>query len=288
MNTLKYMSVNKRYQELVFYIEACEAGSMFANILPANIAIYATTASTPDQSSYACYWDDSRQAYLGDEYSVRWMEDADLHDSADSKWTLEQQFQVVAEETVQSQPQQYGQTAIDSEVIQNFEGDANASRRRGLHHLFPLLTSTLSKGSKVRPSLSYTPCGTTAVDSRDIKIKTLLKMRESPNRKLGIEEIDRMIADELAHRALADLYMDSIVQRVAGDAVQKDLLKSIKQAPQNFECLKSAITSVESQCGKFSDYSLKYVYLLVNMCEAAYDVNTIAAAARDVCTNGQF
>jgi len=287
MNTLKYMSAHKKYKELVFYIEACEAGSMFAGILPANISIYATTASTPDQSSYACYWDASRQAYLGDEYSVRWMEDADLHDSSDSTWTLEQQFKVVAEETVMSQPQQYGATAIDTEVIENFEGDNNAHRRR-LHHLFPLSVSSLTKPTEDRPSLSYTPCGTTAVDSRDIKIKTLLKMRESRERRIGVEKLDRMIADELAHRALADLYMDSILQRVAGDAVEKERLKGMHQAPQDFDCLKSAVTSVESQCGKFSDYSLKYVYQLVNMCEEGYGAEAIGAAASDVCTNGQF
>ena len=40
-------------------------------------AVYATTASNPDESSYACYWDQKRQTYLGDVYSVNWMEDSD-------------------------------------------------------------------------------------------------------------------------------------------------------------------------------------------------------------------
>jgi len=39
--------------------------------------VYATTASNPDESSYACYFDDERQTYLGDVYSVNWMEDSD-------------------------------------------------------------------------------------------------------------------------------------------------------------------------------------------------------------------
>ena len=61
---------------MVFYLEACESGSMFES-LPKSINIYATTASGPDKSSYACYFDKKRDTYLGDVYSVKWMEDSD-------------------------------------------------------------------------------------------------------------------------------------------------------------------------------------------------------------------
>lgn len=39
--------------------------------------MYATTAANGDESSYACYYDDQRETYLGDLYSVNWMEDSD-------------------------------------------------------------------------------------------------------------------------------------------------------------------------------------------------------------------
>ena len=38
---------------------------------------YATTAANASEPSYACYWDDSVSAYLGDEYSTKWMEYVD-------------------------------------------------------------------------------------------------------------------------------------------------------------------------------------------------------------------
>jgi legumain len=63
-----------KYGKMVFYIEACEAGSMFENLLPADINVYATTATDALVSSYACYYDWQRGTYLGDEYSVAWME----------------------------------------------------------------------------------------------------------------------------------------------------------------------------------------------------------------------
>lgn len=41
------------------------------------LAVYATTAANGEESSYACYYDDERETYLGDVYSVNWMEDSD-------------------------------------------------------------------------------------------------------------------------------------------------------------------------------------------------------------------
>ncbi|XP_013918823.1 PREDICTED: legumain [Thamnophis sirtalis] len=75
--TIRYMYHHKKYQKMVFYIEACESGSMMEN-LPKDINVYATTASNPEESSYACYYDEKRETYLGDLYSVKWMEDSDV------------------------------------------------------------------------------------------------------------------------------------------------------------------------------------------------------------------
>jgi peptide deformylase len=49
---LKAKAAAKAFNQLTFYIEACEAGSIFDGLLPANINIYATTASNPDESSW--------------------------------------------------------------------------------------------------------------------------------------------------------------------------------------------------------------------------------------------
>jgi len=43
ISTLQYMHDNHKYHQLVFYLEACESGSMFNQILPNNWNIYATT-----------------------------------------------------------------------------------------------------------------------------------------------------------------------------------------------------------------------------------------------------
>jgi hypothetical protein len=55
------------FGQLVFYLEACESGSMFMDI-DTNINIYTTTASSPYESSYACYYDNVYMTYVGDCY----------------------------------------------------------------------------------------------------------------------------------------------------------------------------------------------------------------------------
>jgi legumain len=91
---------------MVVYIEACESGSMLEGLLPDNINIYATTASNAEESSYACYYDSKRETYLGDLYSVNWMEDSDAEDI--TKESLFKQFQVTKKKTTDSHVMQYG------------------------------------------------------------------------------------------------------------------------------------------------------------------------------------
>jgi len=83
-DALKVMNEKGLYKELVFYLEACHAGSMFDLELPTNISIYTTTAANPKESSYAEYCSYEAKvngtligSCLGDEYSVRFMEDID-------------------------------------------------------------------------------------------------------------------------------------------------------------------------------------------------------------------
>ena len=80
---LQYMEANNMYDELVFYLEACESGSMFPD-LTSDSDIYAMTASNAYLSSYATYCGlDARVdgtfigSCLGDLFSVNWMEDTD-------------------------------------------------------------------------------------------------------------------------------------------------------------------------------------------------------------------
>ena len=59
--TLTYMHAHGMYKNLVFYLEACESGSMFADVLSPALGVFATTAADPVSSSYAIYFDKLRR-----------------------------------------------------------------------------------------------------------------------------------------------------------------------------------------------------------------------------------
>ncbi len=74
IQTLKTMHEKRKFKKMVIYVEACESGSMFKGLLPDNVDIFATTAANGTTSSYACYYDDELKTFLGDVYSVKWLE----------------------------------------------------------------------------------------------------------------------------------------------------------------------------------------------------------------------
>jgi len=124
-NAINYMYDNQMYNQLVFYLEACESGSMFEGILAQNISVYATTAANPTESSWGtyCYPDDAVNgthigSCLGDLYSVVWMEDSDK--SHMKLETLSTQFKRVKNLTAQSHVMEYGETDFKYEPIGDF------------------------------------------------------------------------------------------------------------------------------------------------------------------------
>jgi len=64
--TISSMHAANEYSKMMLYVEACESGSMFNKILDSNVSVYAVTASTPFESSYACYEDNYAHTYIGD------------------------------------------------------------------------------------------------------------------------------------------------------------------------------------------------------------------------------
>lgn len=77
--SLKTMYTKKLYKQLVYYLEACESGSMFLN-LTSDLNIYAVSAANATESSWGTYCppDDAvngteLNTCLGDLFSVNWM-----------------------------------------------------------------------------------------------------------------------------------------------------------------------------------------------------------------------
>jgi len=107
---LNTMSEKKLFKNLVFYVEACFAGSVFYKLtLPANV--YITTAAPVGASSFAYNWDDTIRAYVADIYSYLWIHDTEVN--AKAGYTFQDEFNYIQQNIEgYSQTCQYGDKKI--------------------------------------------------------------------------------------------------------------------------------------------------------------------------------
>ena len=249
-STLQQMSDNKMFKELVFYVEACESGSMFPNLTDKE-NIYAMTASNATQSSWGAYCGSEATidgtnigSCLGDLFSINWMEDTEANDP--SVETLETQYETVKTKTDRSPVLKFGDFTFMSEPIGDFEGtcetDEASFTQRMLHranHIYKKVVNTSEPSREL-------------VDSRDHDLHFLYN-RVMNGDKTAVAEMQQ----ELEHRE----FVDSLFTTHFEDAT------NAPDTPTNFDCLRMMVGGVEELCGPWSAYSLKYVRKVANACD---------------------
>jgi legumain len=259
IQAIKSMHENKQYKQMVFYVEACESGSMFAHLLASNINVFATTAANPDESSYACYYDEKRETYLGDVYSVMWMEDSDKEDL--SSETLQGQFKIVREETNTSHVMEYGDLIIGSKKVGDFQGNLTAKSMR----FFPT--------RKQHPTED-------AVPSEDVAMHILKK-------KLEKASGDEVIRHRAALQALLQRKQatEEFFKNVVGLVTKFHLYDTFLRATikfSDFKCYEESLRLIKELCPGMrlvqNDYALRKLRVLANMCEVDIPKEKIWAA----------
>jgi legumain len=256
--TITEMHTNKKYGQMVFYIEACESGSMFDTILRKDINVYAMTASNAEESSYACYFDDTRQTYLGDVYSVNWMEDSDVENL--NKETMHKQFQIVQKETNTSHVMEYGDMSISKETCGEFQGTQTAA---------PVVV----------PKVRYD-----AVPSEDVPLAILYRKLKA-SRPGEEKAIQQQIQDILEERERVDAAMRDIVGYASRDLRQSNRINKSRYRLTAFDCYMPAVELFDERCFDISQngYAARRLFLLVNLCEEQVYVETILEAIAKVC-----
>jgi legumain len=259
-DALQTLHKNNRYNKLVLYVEACEAGSMFKDVLPSNINIFATTASDYDESSYACYYDSTRNTYLGDVYSVKWMEDSDAQDI--EKETLDAQFETVKKETTTSHVMEYGDTTISKLVVGQFQGEKEAQPQ--------VLPKIFEKG----------------VSSYEVPLDILYRKLAAATTKQQKQDLQAKIDDMLEKRGHLETVYKKVVARVAKSHEHHEtLLTARPQGMKNLDCHHQLVKTFSQHCfnlGK-NPYAMKFAFVLANICEHGSDAAETAEAIKDVC-----
>lgn len=266
MDAIMYMHDQKRYKKLVFYVEACESGSMFYDLLPKDINAYVTTASNAHESSYACYFDKTRKTYLGDVYSVKWMEDSDKENL--NSETLQKQFMITKSETNTSHVQEYGDMSIGQMTVAEFQGTQLAN---------PI------------PPKPKDPCED-AVKSEDVPLEILRRSLNLVQSKAEAQVIQTKLAKLLEERELVDKVVKTIVGLATDDHVTARNMMETRSHIKDWDCYEEVLDNVEKLCKNHlnipeNDYALRKLYMFVNMCEARIPKAAITSAIEKVCVD---
>lgn len=265
-DTLQRMRIARSFNKMVLYVEACESGSMFDEILPDNSQVFVLTAADPRESSYACYYDKLRGTYLGDVFSVKWMEDSDIENL--TKETLHHQFQLVRSVTNTSHVEEYGDLDLGSLPVSYFQG---------------------YKSHKVAGSKNYLPPILDAVSSRDVHLEILKRQHEAATDM----NLKRKLKFKIRRMQKLRKHLDSVFSDIASEVAQGNhqrtefLLQSQNLLTYaKLPCYETLVKHFSSKCFKISEnyYTLTKMKIFVNMCSVQWTTSeSIVKVMDSVC-----
>ncbi|KAI8788257.1 legumain [Biomphalaria glabrata] len=259
--TIKYMHTKKLYKQMVFYVEACESGSMFEKILESNLNVYVTTAANSVESSFGCYYDSHRSTYLGDVYSVMWMADSEVENL--NIETLDDQFNIVRAETNTSHVSKYGQADLGKLKVADFQGNLTEGALRFIPN------------RRIHPTAD-------AVSAEDIDIEILKRKLSDSN---GLEQLKyrTQLESLMQQRKNIEQFYKNVVANVT-DAHLYDYFVSAPLHFTSFKCYRQSIYLVQKLCPGMklvqNQYALRKLRVLANLCESDIDEKIWSAVVK--------
>jgi legumain len=249
IGAINQMFAQKMYSKLVFYMEACESGSMFEGLIKPNLGVYVTTASNAVESSWGTYCPPDDQvngkninSCLGDLYSINWMENADAKGPTE---TLQDQFTDVRTKTTQSHVMQYGDLTWTSEPIGNYLGSNSTFKPEIVKN--PSKSSSNVKSADIPMHLAYYKY--LRAESTDFETRMTLA---------------KQLQQHLARRVAVDnMFMDL---SAAAKNVDAFVLKAKTPVVCDGRCCEKLSDAYAARCGGWDDYSLQYHRVIVNLC----------------------
>jgi legumain len=280
VDALKKKHAAGGYRSLVFYLEACESGSIFEGLLPPDIAVYATTAANAEESSWGTYCpgDDPGpppefDTCLGDLYSVAWMEDSDARRDRRAE-TLRQQYLAVKDRTSAHGTYSLGSHAMEYGDVQGL----------GAQSLYTFMGSDDATAA----SLSGRGRGQPAVSQRDADLVYFWRRyRRAAERTPEKAEARTRLLRAVSRRSRVDSIMELIGGLLFGSEGGPRVLGAVRPAGQpladDWDCLKSLVRAYERSCGPLGQYGMKHMRGFANICNAGVGEDGMAKVASEAC-----
>jgi legumain len=272
---LKAMKERAMFGELVFYMEACESGSMFeGGVLPDGSSMYAVTASNARESSwgYYCMPDDhvmgvDMHTCLGDLFSISWMEDTDRGSFAAE--TVAEQVKLVTKRTNKSHVTQFGDSSIAGEPIGRFE-----------------LNSDVNAVAELSTFVG------SAVDVRDIPKHLTYMKWQTQTEETSKAAAWREHSEVLEAREADELVFKGIVSKACrNDETCVQSVGSSKHGIMDGQCHKALVDTIFDFCpsrrpdheaGGWNAFNMQFSQVLVNLCEMKGDLGRSQTELEDI------
>ncbi|XP_045622225.1 legumain [Procambarus clarkii] len=285
VDALLAMHQANRYWQMVMYVESCESGSLFQSLLPDDIEVYALSASAPDQHSYACYEDDTLHTFLGDVFSVKWMEDTDVENLHQE--TLKKQFLLVRKEVVTSTVMHWGELKLAAQKMSKFLG------KKDPHRIFNHIANYDYEAFSPPVSSKFNDaCLNTSVPSYDVPLailKSRIKSAATPDEEQHWKE--ELTALRL-NRGLVRFVMERLVREVTGVQATANMITSREHyhGISRRSCYEDSVRTFHDHCFDLAEnpFALRVVNSIVNLCEHGYTHEAFLEATRVVCTHQTY
>ncbi|XP_059485186.1 legumain-like isoform X2 [Neocloeon triangulifer] len=263
LTTLQEMSVQNKFAKMVLYVEACESGSMFDALLPDDTNIFVITAADPHESSYACYFDNLRNTYLGDVFSVMWMQDTEQEDLG--RETLHHQFEVVRSRTNTSHVEEYGDLNVGASLLKDFIGSTPVSSYR----------------RAIKAPLKD------VVSSRDVPIEIVKRKMRAELNATRKHELRQKLHRMTKHRKVMVSQFRSIIEAVVRSKDKVESIINTRKQLRNLKCYERLVQSYDRYCFNIAEnsHSLSQLYMFVNVCEMRLPVEEFVHAIKITCRN---
>ncbi|KFK29905.1 hypothetical protein AALP_AA7G193600 [Arabis alpina] len=281
-DVLKKKHASGTYKSLVFYLEACESGSIFEGLLEEGLNIYATTASNAEESSWGTYCPGEEpspppeyETCLGDLYSVAWMEDSGIHNLQTE--TLHQQYELVKRRTsgvgsvYGSHVMQYGDAGLGKNNLDIYMGTNPANDN-----------FTFVDANSLMPPSRVT-------NQRDADLVHFWdKYRKAPEGSTRKTEAQKQVLEAMSHRLHVDNSVKLVGKLLFGISEGSEVLNKVRSAGQplvdDWKCLKNMVRAFERHCGSLSQYGIKHMRSFANICNAGIQMEQMEEAASQACT----
>ncbi|KAL1204392.1 Vacuolar-processing enzyme alpha-isozyme [Cardamine amara subsp. amara] len=280
-DVLKKKHASGTYKSLVFYLEACESGSIFEGLLAEGLNIYATTASNAEESSWGTYCPGEEpsppseyETCLGDLYSVAWMEDSDKHNLQTE--SLHQQYELVKKRTAGSgsfygsHVMEFGDIELSKEKLVLYMGTNPANEN-----------FTFVNENSLRPHLRVT-------NQRDADLVHFWeKYRKAPEGSARKVEAQKQVLEAMSHRLHVDNSVQLIGKLLFGISEAPAVLNKVRPSGEplvdDWDCLKTMVRAFEKHCGSLSQYGIKHMRSIANICNAGIKMKQMEEAAMQAC-----